>query len=224
MPQGITIYDLVREQPQDDWIVFGSGYQQYMGDMQGIPRMAAAFDKRYTPMGVRVELRRWDDNWDDLAEWIFRRCSSPENVRLMCVVYSWGVGFGFKSFAHSCRDRGIPISGAVLSDGVAHLGNRFCHRVKLSQVAAFWPPPSKCFRKLRRLRLHLPDNINKDETWWFVQQNSWLRGHNVYWDDTRKMAGNKVIIKNRTHSYMDESPEFKAKAVEVADRLVAAAV
>jgi hypothetical protein len=210
---------LLTATPQDNWIVFGSGYLQKMGDAQGIPQLAADFDHRYVPRGVRIEMRRWDDDWDDLAEWIFRRASAPENVRLLCLVYSWGAGFGFRQFAHSCRDRGIPIAGAVISDGVAHLGGRACHRIGLSQLAAYWPPPSACFRKLPRLRLHLPDNIAKDNTWWFVQQNSWLRGHNIYWEDTGQLAAQRELIQFRTHPYMDECPEFQSKALEVADRL-----
>lgn len=205
--------------PQDNWIVFGSGYMQHMGDEgQGIPAMAAEFEERYKDL-ARVDLRRWDDDWDDLAEWIFRRCSDVKNIKLLCICYSWGVGFGFKKFAHACRSRGIVIGGAVLADPVAHLGGRFSHRIYLAQAAAFWPPRSPCFRCVRRLRLWLPDNIDKQNTFWFTQENSRLRGHNIYWLDTQQRAENKTVLKFRVHSYMDEAPEFKQRAIEVADKM-----
>jgi hypothetical protein len=209
--------------PQDNWIVFGSGYKQKMGDeIQGIPAMAAEFEERYRNV-ARIDLRRWDDNWDDLAEWIFRRCSSIENIKLLCICYSWGVGFGFRKFAKACRKRGILISGAVLSDPVAHLGIRFCHRIGLSQAAAFWPPRSPCFKCARRLRLWLPDNINKEKTYWFTQENSLLRGHDLYWSDTKELAQNKMVLKFRTHTYMDEAPEFRRRAIDLADELFGSA-
>jgi hypothetical protein len=213
-----SIYDKLSLHPCDNWIVFGSGYLQRMGDNQGIPALAAEFEERYDEH-ARIDLRRWDDNWDDLAEWIFRRCSSVENIKLLCICYSWGVGFGFHNFAHACRNRGITISGAVLSDGVAHLGNRWSHRLGLSQVGAFWPPRSPCFRKVRRLRLWLPDNIIKENTYWFTQENSLLRGHDIYWEDTKELAANKQIIKNRTHSFMDECAEFRRRSIDVANEL-----
>jgi hypothetical protein len=202
----------------DNWIVFGTGYLQHMGDTQGIPQLAGEFEERYKQV-ARVDLRRWDDNWDDLSEWIYRRCSSVENIRLMCICYSWGVGFGFKQFAKACRDRGISIDGAVLSDGVAHLGGRLCHNIGLSQVAAFWPPRSPCFHWVRRLRLWLPDNINKQNTFWFTQENSLLRGHEIYWSDTGDLAENHQLIKMRIHTSMDECPEFRRKAIDVANAL-----
>jgi hypothetical protein len=218
MPGTASIYDYLPSKPRDNWIVCGSGYLQHMGDSQGIPALAAEFEERYKHI-ARIDLRRWDDNWDDLAEWIFRRCSSVENIKLMCICYSWGVGFGFKQFAHACMKRGILISGAVLSDGVAHLGGRWCHNVGLSQVGAFWPPRSPCFSRVRRLRLWLPGNINKENTYWFTQENSLLRGHDIYWEDTGEMAVNKRVIRFREHRYMDESPEFRNKAIDVANQL-----
>ena len=212
-------YATVHPKHQDNWIVFGSGYMQHMGDeIQGMPALAAEFEERYSGV-ARVDLRRWDDDWNDLAEWIFRRCSETENIKLLCICYSWGVGFGFKKFAEACRIRGISINGAVLADPVAHLGGRFCHRIGLSQVAAFWPPRSPCFKSVRRLRLRLPDNINKDNTYWFVQENSLLRGHDVYWEDTKEMAANKKVLKFRVHGYMDEAPEVRECAIDLADKI-----
>lgn len=204
---------------RDNYTIFISGRLQKEGDAdQGVPGMATDFEERFQETGLaRVELRKWDADWDDLAEWIFRRCSHRRNVRILVIPYSWGGGYGFRELAKSCRRRGIRISGFVASDSVAHFGPAFCHRLSglySAQIAACWPPPWPEFlRTLPRLKIKLPDNINRTNCHWFVQENSWLRGHDMVWQDTGEPVPNRIVIPGIDHNYMDECVEFRERAL-----------
>jgi hypothetical protein len=212
-------YDIVRPDYQDDWMVFGSGFLQCEGDSeQGVPSLAAECEERFKGV-VRVEHRSWNADWDSLAEWILRRSSGTENLNILYGGYSWGGGFGFKQFAKACRRRGIRIRGTVLSDAVFHLGGGWCHRLGISQVAAFWPPRLPLIKKLQRPWIRLPDNIDKENFYWFNQKNSRLRGHQIYWKDTGELAKHNVVLPFRDHEAMDEAPEFREQLLDLAYKM-----
>lgn len=209
---------------QDDWIIFRAGYMQHMGHAeQGIPAMAAEFEEVFQKTGrARVELRRWNDDGEDLAEWIYRRCSSTRNVRILAISYSWGVGYGFLRFARSCRRRGIRIAAVVMIDPVAHLGPYFFHLpagLFLSQIAANWPPPYWPLQRLPRLKIRLPANIDRDHVYCYSQKNGWLRGHQVVWQSDGDPAGQLFLDEFRTHRFMDECPEARDRAFRLAHEL-----
>jgi hypothetical protein len=212
--------------PINNWIVCVSGYLQRYGDAhQGVPALAHALHTRHGRR-CRVEFHPWNSDWSGIAEWIFRTSRNGEPPRIMVVAYSWGVGFGAVRLLWELAHRGVSVEAVVFADGVYHLGGVVAHRLRLAQLMAYlprlipWRWPAWC-----RPAIKLPRNVT-GETHWYVQDNfrwlnrmTWLRGHNIVWDDTGEDVPGRVDVRGATHRWMDEHVLFTGRVLEVADRL-----
>jgi hypothetical protein len=212
--------------PIRNWIQFIPGYMQTQGQIdQGIPGMWHQFFQTFRRRAC-VQIHPWHTNWPDVAEQIFRASQNGELPRIMLVAYSWGVGYGAVRFLRELRDRGLHVEAGVFSDGVYHLGGPWCHRFGCSQVAAYVNRLSSRWPFYVRPKVRMPDNLS--ETHWFVQASSnfqlgdrktWLRGHRLVWEHNGQELPGKVEVKGVRHSFMDEQPQFRERAMEVASRL-----
>lgn len=209
--------------PIPNWIQFIPGYMQNRAVTNlGLPLLAHEFYERYDQTGLaRVEFDEWYSDWDAQAEWVRRLSFGCVAPKLLVIAYSWGVGFGALRFCRALRDRGLEVEHLITSDGVWHLGGPLCHKFKLSQVMAFYPF-FPCFDKaLRRMKLHVPDNVKGID--WYIQNNARccerLRGHEMVWQDSGETCPNRHPVRYRIHNAMDECPEFWARCIEVADAL-----
>lgn len=173
-----------------------------------------------------VEFCEWNSDFNAQAEHLARLAHPSKSPKFLVIAYSWGAGFGFTRFARHLRDRGVEISCAVLSDAVYHHGPRWCHTplgAYFAQIRAYYPY-FYCTRKLikwkllpPRPRIFIPDNVLHVE--WFVQQNSKLFGHELYWQDSKTLcdgphptdprrSAKRHPVPYRNHSNMDELTDF----------------
>lgn len=192
---------------------------------QGLPTLAheLVLDLNFTGL-AQVELDEWNTDWSVQAEWIYR-LAIPQDSQVVVIAYSWGAGFGFTRLAQELRDRGILIQHAILSDPVFHLGPRWFHTVAglfLAQMRAYYPY-SRCTQKLcdwgllpPRPTIKVPDNVLAVD--YFIQRNSPLRGHELVAEGAHTVI-NRHPIDYRTHTNMDDCPEFRIKCREVCHRL-----
>lgn len=211
--------------PITNFIQVIPGYLQNRAQSnQGLPTLAheLVWDFNFTGL-AQVELDEWNSDWSVQAEWIYR-LALPERPRVIIVAYSWGAGFGFTNLARQLRDRGVLIEHAILSDPVFHLGPRWFHTLGglfLAQARAYYPF-SHCTQKLCELGLlpprptiRVPDNVLAVD--YYIQQNSPLRGHELVADNPSTIL-NRHSIDFRTHTNMDDCPEFRMKCREVCQR------
>lgn len=198
---------MIRPEPVNRWMVLISGYLQLRGEeTQGIPALRHKLQDLYANRTTIVEGDTWDSNFPDIAENIFRMSQNCEPPTVMIVAYSWGAGYGFVQLAKELRLRGLRVNAAVLSDAVYHLGGRWCHKLGISQVAAY------CKNKIV-----VPGNV--DQLYWFRQHNSRLRGHTLVSESTGEMLDHCQVIEGTEHKYMDECPLFQARAIATAREL-----
>lgn len=194
---------------------------------QGLPILAHELVVDYNFTGLaQVELDEWNTDWNTQAEWIYR-LALPETPKVMVVAYSWGAGYGFTRLARALRDRGIEITHAVLSDPVYHLGPRWCHSIlgkyfSPAQIKAYYPY-FFCTRKLidwhllpPRPTIAVPDNVLAVD--YFIQRNSKLCGHELRPESTKTKI-NRIPVDYRTHTNMDDLPEFRNRCRVVAQEL-----
>lgn len=213
-------------QPITNFLQVIPGYLQNRAQSnQGLPTLAHELVLDYNFTGkAQVELDEWNSDWSVQAEWIYR-LALPESPRVMIVAYSWGAGFGFFNLARELRDRGVLVTHAVLSDPVFHLGPRWFHTpagLYLAQMRAYYPY-SKCTQALvdhrllpRRPVIRVPDNVLAVD--YYIQKNSPLRGHELV-AENRSTQIHRHEVSYRTHTNMDDCPEFRQQCREVANHL-----
>jgi hypothetical protein len=175
--------------------------------------------ERYAGQDLRVEFFRWDEDWAAKADWLFGAAGGAV-ARILCIDYSWSVGNGYVKFARQLQMRGQQIERAVFADGVYHRGGNVMHKLGIAQLIACTPRP------WGRPQIAIPRNVDKVD--WFVQHpanfrwgdyNTWLRGHNIVWDDDGSDVPGKVDVPAVLHHWMDESELFQNHAMKVAEEM-----
>lgn len=186
------------------WIVCISGYLQDEGDAQGIPELHNKVHSLYEDSTTWTVFCKWNEDWRAKAEWIRRL--SADNVRVIVFAYSWGVGHGLVQLAKELRRHRIYIQTAVCSDGV-----RYSRFPVLRNLLAYLPFISWS-------KIVIPNNVR--EVWWFIQRNTWLRGHDIVAEGRQTIHPLELDDNSGTHQNMDESKPFQDKCIEVADAAV----
>lgn len=198
---------------------------------QGLPIIGQEFIHRFNFPGLaQVELDEWNSDWNVQAEWIYR-LGIGGTPKVMIVAYSWGAGFGFTRLAQALADRGVEIEHAILSDPVYHWGDRWMHGFRipftnsylgLAQLKAYYPY-SRCTRQLSEIgllpprpKIKVPPNVKHVD--YFIQKNSPLCGHELIATDESTVI-QRYDVKFRTHTNMDDCPEFWARCREIAATL-----
>jgi hypothetical protein len=76
----------------------------------------------YNPLSVRIRLDPWRADWKFIARemHLLRLRYQREPFVVAAFAYSWGVGNGLKKFAKGLKPYGIPITHAVIADGIYH--------------------------------------------------------------------------------------------------------
>jgi len=193
-----------------------SGYLQSLGSpgsgMVGIEH--DAFVRACNRPDVRVRLFPWNIDANDVAEslWRYRPQDNGVNPKQEHIVvgYSYGGDRAVK-FAKALKDRGdCTINEMWLCDAV----RRFDCAPGVAGATGLG-------------RLVVPDNVKQCN--YFVQRNPrWAfrndpfqpRGHKVVAADPNKTIINGPILKTSTHSYMDNSNEFRRGVLSAVDRLL----
>lgn len=193
---------MVRTPTVHAWHICISGFTQTEGQLTGLMRLCLELGVRHNGPHTRVELRKWNDDWSDVAEFI--RLTQPggstEGPRVAIYAYSWGAGWGFVQLARELRRRQIDVQSAVLCDPV------YRSRWWSMQWRSLWGSPV----------IRIPDNVC--QLWRFYQTTNKPAGHDVMAEDasrTRIFPG--VHVPNVTHDFMDDAPEFFERSLEVAD-------
>lgn len=182
------------------WHICISGFRQRAGRMSGLLRLWRTIGSRLASPTCRVELRRWDEDWADLADWIWL-CwqdagGSAPSIRVYA--YSWGAGWGFVRLARELQRRGLRVESAVLADPV------YRHWYWLGQWRAFVP-----WRKIR-----VPANVVNVR--WCYQRQNWPRGHRVVAEDKRATVVNCGVPVAADHEYVDDHDTFHTMALQAA--------
>lgn len=184
--------------PIKAWHVCISGFTQHLGRPNGLEVLWQQLRSRHHNGCVAVELCAWNDNWQHVAEFIWR--FRPPHIRpqIYIYAYSWGGGWGFPSLARELRSRGLQVDAAVLSDAVY----RHWYRAGNWRAYAPWS------------EIVVPCNVQRVH--WFYQRQTRLRGHRVVAEDgdsTRVWGGIELEV---DHAYMDDAREFHELSLAVA--------
>lgn len=160
-----------------------------------------------------IELRSWCQDWNDMAELIWRMRTLDNGDPIIKVYgYSFG-GYSSMILARELGRRGLRVNKMVLCDPV------YRHAYKLGWWRSCVP-----WSKIR-----IPPNVK--EVYWVRQQNprfglrggpwyepwSWFHpaGHNLIWDPRTTIVHDPIILRAE-HTYMDDTPEFQNLALEIA--------
>ena len=188
------------------WHIVISGFTQNVDRMTGLMRLMLHMGAEHRGPDTTVELRRWCDDWDALAEFIHLQ-RNGEAPRVFIYAYSYGAGWGFVRLARELQERGILVAAAVLSDPVyrsPYLSGRW------RSVAPFWRPTIKIPSNVGTVWSYRQDS----KPWWQIWEP---RGHDVKADDPKATRSIQVYnIPDVSHAYMDDLPLFHEQSLEVA--------
>lgn len=174
-----------------------SGFLQRYGDRNGMARLWRALHAQ-ADADTAILHQRWCDKFSDVAEFVWRyRATQGEPTRIALYGYSWGVS-GCLRLARELQKRGMGVDYLVSSDGV------YRH----------WYPLGSWRAMVSWSKLVVPSNVAN--VFWFRQRQNLPAGHDIVAEDRTKTQVFKPVVLTSTHQYMDDSPMFHAKAVEVA--------
>lgn len=193
---------MVRTPTVHAWHLCISGFTQTEGQLTGLMRLCLELGIRHNGPRTRVELRKWNDDWSDVAEfiWLTRPNGASGGPRVNVYAYSWGAGWGFTQLAQQLRQRQIEVSSAVLCDPV------YRSRWLSMQWRSLWGHPV----------IRVPDNVHT--VWSCYQTTNKPAGHPLVADDpSRTRILPAVHVPGVTHQYMDDTRMFFERSLEVAD-------
>lgn len=209
-----------------NWLIVYNGYLRNFGNpTEGMPGLYRRLWHMFP--GVNVVPLLWDSNPNDIAEEIYRMSKNGDDTepRVMMAGYSWGAGYGCIRLARQLKDRGVEIEAMILADAVYHFGPSWTHgphlpflpgwRLGIAQPIAYWPWLR--FGSMWRPTIQVPTNVKAGGLHWYIQQNSYLRGHELMRGN--KSAENRYLVPNRIHHVMDECPEFQAQVIQTARKV-----
>lgn len=183
-----------------------SGFTQDERRPHGVLRLAEklhalGFNNRVS----RVSLRRWNDDWSDVAEyyWLLGQ-EHQAHVVVNIYAYSWGVGWGAIQLARQLQKRAIAVHHLVSADGV------YRHR--------WFRLPSMLGRGTRVSPIIcVPSNVRIVTP--FHQTINRPQGHELAGD--KNFTG--IIHASRevpaTHQYLDDAADFHDAAIAAAQSL-----
>jgi len=169
------------------WVVIISGFLQDEGQPTGMVGLWSSLHHLLSGPHNRVELRAWDDDWNTVAEFIWRQRPPDNHVDVVICAYSWG-GPSAMELARQLGRRGIDVRHMVLADPV------YRHRWKIWRVFFRWP------------RIVVPVNVRRVS--WFRQHTDWPEGHDLVAEAPGQTDIGLANVLNRGHTYMDESKRF----------------
>lgn len=169
------------------WVVVISGFLQDEGQPTGMVGLWASLHHDLSSSYTRVELRSWDDDWQTVAEFIWRQRPPGDGLDVCIFAYSWG-GPSAMALAEELGLRGIAVRHMVLSDPV------YRHRWKFWRVFWRWP------------RISVPPNVRFVS--WFRQHMDWPEGHDLVAEDPDRTAIRPPTVLARGHSTMDDANRF----------------
>lgn len=179
-------------------IVCVSGFSQGLHRPTGLERLwlrlRELYECRQGLAESEVSLHVWNENWDHFADHILR--TGPNDYReldVRVVAYSWGAGRGFARLAKALDKRGVAVQAAVLSDPVYHSW--------FGLWRAIWSPI------IGRPVIIVPPNVKK--VYYLIQNTDTPHGHEVVAQDAKYThVDPPLVLRGRTHAFMDDSPEF----------------
>lgn len=174
-----------------------SGFTQNEENWNGIQELREkilAETDDYSALAVRVRYHRWCDDWFQIArsyQYLKLRYPDPEPFVIIVVAYSYGVGHGLVQFAKQLRRYNLFIREAVICDGI------YCH----------WHPLG-WWRAIVGKTITLPDNITAYQG--FYQKQSTPSG--LQPRGSNCLSWQELHV---DHVWMDDTPEFHNKAIQV---------
>lgn len=184
-----------------------SGFTQDERRPHGVLRLAEklhalGFNNRVS----RVSLRRWNDDWSDVAEyyWLLGQ-EHQAHVIVNIYAYSWGVGWGAIQLARELQKRSIAVHELVSADGVYR--HRWFRLPSIFGRDTSWLAP----------RIRVPLNVRIVTP--FHQTIDRPQGHVISGD-----AGFSGIIRPSveiaaTHQHLDDCSEFHFASIAAAQAL-----
>ena len=172
----------------DKWLICISGFLQDEGKPTGMVDLWASLHHLHSGPTTRVELRSWDDDWNAVAEFIWRQRPPGNGLDVCIFAYSWG-GPSAMELARQLGRRGISVRRMVLSDPVYRCLWR------LWRVFFRWPTIT-AYPTIRRVT-------------GFRQHQDWPEGHTVVAADPKLTVIDEPVVLNRGHTFMDDAPEFR---------------
>jgi len=166
-----------------------SGFLQDEGKPTGMVGLWATLHHMVSGPSTRVELRSWHDDWNAVAEFIWRQRTNGNGVDVVICAYSWG-GPSAMELARQLGRRGIAVRHMVLADPVYRL------RWALWRVFFRWP------------KIRVPKNVRR--VTWFRQHRDWPEGHDLVAEDRGMTDIEAPTVLDCGHTYVDDSPQFHA--------------
>lgn len=155
----------------------------------------------------RVMLFRWCEDWRAIAEHLSLIAGlHGEDLAIATHAYSWGAGWGAMQLARSLGRLGLGVKYMVLCDAVYR--HPLCSLRWLSLFRRDVP-------LVGAPTIKIPHNVG--EVFSFHQTQSRPQGHRL--SPTNGTLVHPSVRLLRSHSYMDEAPEFHKLSLQVADRL-----
>ena len=139
--------------------------------------------KEFVAPDVRVSLREWDVNTDNLAAWMHKNLEATARIDLYG--YSWG-GQAVVNLASTLNQYHRIVNNMVLVDAVARYKWREFYKT-------FFIP-------FEKQKIHVPNNVAHLEV--FKQRNSKIKGGLIL-----PPPRNQTVFKNSVHLDIDEHPD-----------------
>ncbi len=180
------------------WLICISGFLQDEGKPTGMVRLFTALHAAHASPGTRLELRCYNDDWNALAEfiWRLRPTGAPPVIRIFA--YSWG-GTGALNLARELDRRGLKVDHIVLSDAV------YRSDWLINRWLAMTPLPV----------LEVPLNVRQVTL--YRQNRNLPAGHDVVpLNRMTTIHRQSAPFEKVDHEYMDDLNKFHRTAMEVA--------
>jgi thioesterase domain-containing protein len=178
-----------------EWHIVIMGFAQREGAINGMVECWRQLINAVKGTAARVELRSWNSDVEDLAEFI-SKLQPPDLPPRICIHgYSWG-GMTAANLCRALRRRGLNVDRVVLSDAV------YRHWYPWGNWRAFAP-----WRAIR-----IPDNVRRVTL--FQQKESLPMGHPVAADNPGKTHVDPVKWLKVDHKWMDDQTEFHRACVQ----------
>lgn len=184
-----------------------SGFLQSTGESTGISRAYSSLRQKHNSRASLVVPCAWNDNWDDLAELLWRESgANGDTLRVGIYAYSWG-GASAMILARALAARGIGVRAMVLSDPVYR--------------SAYWWGWWKS--RFRFPRIVVPAMTR--EVVWFRQSMNWPAGHDLIAERPKTKENPRGTLihpaewARRYHNKMDEMEPFQMAIREMAKRI-----
>jgi hypothetical protein len=184
-----------------------SGFTQDERRPHGVLRLAEklhalGFNNRVS----RVSLRRWNDDWSDVAEyyWLLGQ-EHQAHVVVNIYGYSWGVGWGAIQLARELQKRSISVHQLVSADGV--------YRHAWFRLPSMLGRDSSCLAP----KIRVPSNVRIVTP--FHQTINRPQGHVIVGeaDFTGIIQASREL--QATHQYLDDAAEFHDASISAAQAL-----